>query len=130
MLLKCSITLVFTCPLFSRCTILSLFRENNNMVLLPFPLQIFMPLVNLWFIRLQGQFPTLRTRSCPDLCSFIRPPRMPLAFGRKRILIPGFIRTSPMLAVYGAAQSLPLGGVGRDLSFIKDDTRRLLYLNY
>ena len=42
--LKCSITLVFTCPLLSRCTISSLFRENNNVVVFPFPLHIFMPL--------------------------------------------------------------------------------------
>ena len=30
------------------------FRENNNVVVFPFPLHTFMPLANLWFIRLQG----------------------------------------------------------------------------
>ena len=43
----------------------SLFRENNNVVVFPIPFPIFMPLANLWLIRLQGQFPILRTRSCP-----------------------------------------------------------------
>jgi hypothetical protein len=52
--LKCSITMVFTCPLLSLCTISSLFRENNNVVVFPFPFHIFMPLANMWFILLQG----------------------------------------------------------------------------
>jgi hypothetical protein len=30
------------------------FREKNNVVILQFPIHIFMPLANLWFIRLQG----------------------------------------------------------------------------
>ena len=30
------------------------FRENNNVVVFPFPFHIFMPLANLWFFRLQG----------------------------------------------------------------------------
>ena len=52
---KCSITMVFACPLLSWCKISSPFRENNNnVVVLPFPFHIFMTLVNLWFIRLQG----------------------------------------------------------------------------
>ena len=33
--LKCSITMVYTCPV-SWCTISSLFRENNNVVVFPF----------------------------------------------------------------------------------------------
>ena len=66
--LKCSINMVFTCPLLSLCKISSPFRENKNMVVFPFPFHIFMPLANLWFIRL----PILRTRSCPDLYPFIR----------------------------------------------------------
>ena len=52
--LKCSITMDFTCLLLSWCTISSLFRENNNVVLFLFPIHIFMPLANLWCIRLQG----------------------------------------------------------------------------
>ena len=50
MLLKCSITMIFTCSLLSLCTISSLFREYNNVVVLPFPFHIFMPLANLRFI--------------------------------------------------------------------------------
>ena len=45
---------------------ISLFRENNNVVVFPIPFHIFMPYANRWLIRLQGQFPILRTRSCPD----------------------------------------------------------------
>ena len=50
----CSITMVFTCPILSWCTISSPFRENNNVVVFPFLFHIFMLLANLWFIRLQG----------------------------------------------------------------------------
>ena len=42
--LKCSIPIVFTCPLLSWCTISSLFRENNKVVVFRFPFHIFMPL--------------------------------------------------------------------------------------
>ena len=59
---------------------LSPFKENNNVVF-PFPFHIFMLLAKLWLCRLQGQFPILRTRSCP--------PRRLLTLGRGRILIPG-----------------------------------------
>ena len=30
------------------------FRENNNVVVFPYPFHILMPLVNLWLIHLQG----------------------------------------------------------------------------
>ena len=96
--LKCSNTMVFTCPLLSWCTISSLFRENNNVVVLLFPFHIFMLLANLWFIHLQGLFPILRTQSCPDLYPLIRSPGKPLAHGRGKILIPEFIRSPPTLA--------------------------------
>ena len=33
------------------------FREKSNVVVFPFPFHVFMPLANLWFIRLQGEFP-------------------------------------------------------------------------
>ena len=49
-----SVTMVFTCPLLCCCKISSLFRENINVVVFPFPLHFFMPLTNLWFILLQG----------------------------------------------------------------------------
>ena len=91
---------------------ISLFRENNNVVVFPIPFHIFMPLANLWLIRLRGQFSILRTRSCPDLYPLIRPPKRPLALGRGRILIPGFVRSPPTLAVQDVAHSLPRGGVG------------------
>ena len=55
---------------------ISLFRENN-VVVFPIPFHIFMPLANLWLIRLRGQFPILRT-SFPDLYPLIRPPKRPL----------------------------------------------------
>ena len=56
MLLKCSITMVFTCPLFSWCQISSLIRKNNNVLFLQFPFHISMPLAELWFIQIQGKF--------------------------------------------------------------------------
>ena len=96
------------------------FRENINEAVLPIPFHIFVPLANLWFLRLQGQFPILRTRSCPDLYPLIRPPKRPFAHGRGRILIPGFVRSPPTLAVY----DLPQGGVGRGFPFTEDETRR------
>ena len=52
MLLKCSITMVFTCPLLSWCKVSSPLRENNNVVEFPFPFHISMPLANLWLIHL------------------------------------------------------------------------------
>ena len=52
MLLKCSITMVYTCPLLSWGKISNTFRENNNAVVFPFDFHIFIPLVNLRFIRL------------------------------------------------------------------------------
>ena len=52
------------------------------MVVFPFLFHIFMPLANLLFIILQGQFSILRTRSCPDLYLLLRPPRRPWALGR------------------------------------------------
>ena len=44
----------FACPLLSSSRILSPFRENSYAVVFPFPLHGSMPLVNLWFIGLQG----------------------------------------------------------------------------
>ena len=57
---------------FSLCKISSHFRKISNVVVSPFLFHIFMPLVNLWFIRLQGYFPILRTRNSPDLYPLIR----------------------------------------------------------
>ena len=62
--------------------------------------------------------------SCPNLYPFIRPPINPLALGRGRILIPGFIRSPPKLAVYDVPHSLLLGGVDMDFPFTEDETRR------
>jgi hypothetical protein len=103
---------------------LSPFRENNNVIVFPISFHIFMPLANLWLIHLQGQFPILRTRSCPDLYPLIHPPKRPLTLGRERILIPGFIRSPPTLAVYDVARSLPRGGVGRGFPFTEDEAGR------
>jgi len=75
-----------------------------------------MPLANLWFIRLQGQFPILRTSSYSDLYPLIRPLGRLLALDKGRILIPGFIRSLPMLAVYDVVHSLPLGGAGLSIN--------------
>ena len=47
--------MVITCPLLSCCKTSSPFRENNNVVVFPFPLIIFIPFANLWSIRLLGQ---------------------------------------------------------------------------
>ena len=54
MALKCYTTMVLTSPFDSWCKMSSAFRENNIVVVFPFPFYIFMPLPNLWFIRLQG----------------------------------------------------------------------------
>ena len=110
--------------LLSSCKISSSFRENNNMIVFLFPFHIFMPFANLCLIRLQGQFPILRIRSYLDFYPLIRLPRRPLALGRERILISGFIRFPPMLAVYDGVHKLQLGGVGRGFSFTEDETRR------
>ena len=48
------ILMVFTCSLLSWCNISSPIRENNNVVVFPFPSHIFIPLANLWLIRLKG----------------------------------------------------------------------------
>ena len=69
---------------------------------------IFMPLANLRVISLQGYFPTLKTRSCTDLYPLISISRCPLALGRGRIVIPGFIRFPLTLAVYEIAHSFPI----------------------
>ena len=94
------------------------------MIVFSFPFHIFMSFANVRFIRLQGQFLILRTRSCLDLYPLIRPPGRPQALGRGRILIPGFIRSLPTLAVYDVSHSLPLGGVGNGFPFTGDEIRR------
>ena len=83
-------------------------QENNNVVVFPLPFHMFIPLVNLCLIRLQGQFSILGTRSCPDLYLLICSPRRPLALARGRILILGFIWFPSTLAIYDIAHSLPL----------------------
>ena len=50
----CYINMISTCPLLSQCKISRSFRENNNVVVFPFPFHVFMTLAKLWFIRLQG----------------------------------------------------------------------------
>ena len=98
--------------------------KKNNVVVFPFPFHIFMPLANLSFILLQGEFSIVRIRSFPDLYPLIYPPRRSLALDRGRILIPGFIRSPPTLAVYDVAYSPLLGGIGRDFPFTEKETRR------
>ena len=122
-LLKCSIIMVFTCPLLSWCKISSPFIDHNNVVVFQFLFRIFIYLINLWFICLQGYFPIPRTRNFPDLYPIIRLLKRPLAFGTGRILIPGFIRYLPMLTVYGIDHSFPLGGVDRYFPFTEDETQ-------
>ena len=65
----------------------------------------------------------LKTGSRSGLYPLIRSTRKPLAIGRGRIPIPGFIRSTPKLVAYAVAHSFPLGGVGRDFSFIEEGTR-------
>ena len=89
------------------------------MVIYTFPFHIIMPQTNLWFI--------LRTRSYPDLYPLIGPPIRLLAFYRRRILIPGFIRQNPMLAVQDVPHSFPVGGAGRDFLFTQDKIQRQSY---
>ena len=90
------------------CSFLSEF-QNNNVTVYPFPYHIFMPLANVWFICLRI-FSKPKSKFPWTLYPLIRPPRRLLALARGRILIPGFIRSPPTLAVYDFAHSLPLGG--------------------
>ena len=52
------------------------------------------------------------------------PSGRPLALGRGRILIPGFIQSPPTAAIYGVAHPLLLGGVDRGFSFTDNETQR------
>ena len=69
---------------------------------------IFMPLANLWFICLQGQFPILKTRSYPDLYPIIHHLKGSFPVGRGRILIPEFIRSLSALSVFEVTHCLSL----------------------
>jgi hypothetical protein len=104
-------------------------KKNNNVVVFSFPFYIFILLPNWWFIRLQGEFPILRTRSCPDLYQPISPSRRLLALAGGGILIPEFIRLSPTLAVYDVGYSLPLGGEDRDFPLNEFETRKIPHTN-
>ena len=101
--------------LFFWCKISSPFRKNNNVVVLPFPFHF-----SCHWPTLVHQFPILRTISYP----LIRPPKRPLALDRRKIFIPGFIRSPPTLAVCSIAHSLPPEGVGRDYPFTEDEIRK------
>ena len=100
--------MIFTCPLLSWYTISYHSKENSNAVVSPFPFNIFMPLSNLGFIRLQEEFFILRASSCSS--------------------VPQYIPSLPMLSVYGVAHSLLLGVVDRDFPFIEDETHTALSL--
>ena len=89
-----------------------------------------LPFAKLWLIRLQVQFPILRTRSCPDLYPLIRPPKRPLTLGRGRILIQRFVRSSPTLAVYDVVHSLSRGGVGWSFLFTEDETLKRFFSTF
>ena len=69
------IIMVFTCPLISWFTISSLFRENNNVVVLLFAFNIFVLLTKLWFMYLWELFAILTEIHCPNLHPFIMPTR-------------------------------------------------------
>ena len=82
----------------SSCKILSLFKENNNVLVL----------VTIWVS--SCRWPTFdssafkvsshpKDEKCPDLWPLIRPPRRSLALDRGRILIPRLIWSPPKLAV-------------------------------
>ena len=94
-------------------------------VVLQFSFFIFMPLINLWFIRFQGNLPILRTRSCPDLDPFIRPPgrQKPLKkvwclaqwLGRK---VPGLI---PSSAIGFALEDIYFTVIADSLCYLRED---------
>jgi hypothetical protein len=92
------------------------------MVVFPLAFLLFIPLADLWLMRLQGKFPILKTRSFTDLYPLIRPPTKLFTLGRGRILIPGFIRFPPTLELCDVAHSLPLEIIGRDFLFTGDET--------
>ena len=118
MLFKCSFTMVFTCPLVSWYKIVRLSRESNNIVVFPFPFQIFLSLANQWFTRFQGQFLVLKTRSYLEFYPLIRPPRILLALSRGRIL--GFIRSLLCLP----STILPILSHKRQFPFTANEIRR------
>ena len=121
MLLKCSITMIFTCPLLPWCEISSPFKETNP------------------HLHAVGQFmvhPPSRIISHPKGKKFPWPlpayssSEKALALGVGRILIPRFIQSPPNLAVYWVAHFLPLGGVDRDFPFIEsEDWRHFSYIS-
>ena len=121
MLLKCSITMGFTCPLLSSCQISSYFRENNNVAVFQFPFHILMTLACLWFILLQ--FPILRTISCNYLYTLIRPPSKSL------VLVEGIHAVPSYVSRFRHCQSLPLEGVDRVFTSEDSARRHFLYLS-
>ena len=53
-----------------------------------------------------------------------RLPRRPLALGKDRIIVPGFVRSARMLTFCDFAHSLPLGSVDRFFFSTQDKTQR------
>jgi hypothetical protein len=105
--LKSSRRCVLLLPTPFTSVFISPFRENNNALVFPIPFHIFMSLANLWLIRIQGQFPILRTRVALNSTRSSALWKARLALGRWIILIPGFVQSPPTLAVYDVAHSLP-----------------------
>ena len=123
--LKCSITMVFACPLLSWCKIWSPFRENKNIIGFPVPFPYLHAVGQLVVHPPSRIVSHPRTRSFRDLYLLIHPPRRPFAIFRGRILPPGFIRSPPTLAVNDVSHFLPLGGTSRGVSFTEDTSLEL-----
>ena len=108
-------------PLYVNVQVLA--GEEKSVIIFQFLFHISMPLTNLWFIHLEGQFLVLRTRHYRVFEQLIRPPERPLALGREIILNPWFIR-SLLHQPSTRFPLLPLSGIGRHFPFSEHETKK------
>ena len=117
MLLKCSITMVFICPLLP-----FPFRKNNNLVIFPFTFPIFMPLANFWFIRTEGVSHPKNKKLPWHLPAHPTSEKAVGTWYRKN-LYNGIHSLPPTLAVYDLVHFTPRRDVDRDFLFTEDEIR-------
>ena len=98
------------------------------MIVFLFSVRIFMPLANLRFFRLHGQFLILRIRSCRDIYPFFRPPRRLLILDKRGgHPYSGFHLVHSYVSRQRSCPP-PIRGVDSDFPFKENDTRR--YFSY
>ena len=95
----------------------SLFRGNNNVVIVLFPFHIFMPLANCSSSAFKDSFPSQGQEIAltSTYSSTLQKGLWHLLEGES------LSWNSPTLAIYGV-HSLPLGDAGRDFPFTEDET--------